>query len=64
MKFFSQTNNSIRTFYNNIKSYKINNPYNYSISIFYLDDNTIYPSYITNREGHIYNNYGLKTIII
>tara|TARA_B100001564_G_scaffold166406_1_gene139812 strand:- start:1954 stop:5091 length:3138 start_codon:yes stop_codon:yes gene_type:complete len=57
-------NDSIRTLYNNIKSYKINNPYNYSISIFYLDDNTIYPSYITNREGNIYNNYGLKTIII
>ena len=57
-------NNSIRTFYNNIKSYKIHNPYNFSISIFYLDNNTIYPSYITKRNGNINTNYGLKTIII
>ena len=57
-------NNSIRTFYNNIKSYKINNPYNYSISIFYLNNNTIYPKYITNRNGNSNTNYGLKTIII
>ena len=57
-------NNSIRTLYNNIKSYKIHNPYNYSISIFYLNNNTIYPTYITNRNGNINTNYGLKTIII
>jgi len=57
-------NNSIRTFYNNIKSYKIHNPYNYSISIFYLNNNTIYPIYITNRNGNSNTNYGLKTIII
>lgn len=57
-------NNSIRTFYNNIKSYKIHNPYNYSISIFYLNNNTIYPIYITNRNGNINTNYGLQTIII
>ena len=57
-------NNSIRTFYNNIKSFKINNPYNYSVSIYYLNNNTIYPFYKTNREQNIYNNYGLKTVII
>ena len=56
--------NSIRTFYNNIKSYKIHNPYNYSVSIYYLNNNTIYPFYTTNREQNIYNNYGLKTVII
>ena len=57
-------NNSIRTFYNNIKSYKIHNPYNYSISIFYLNNNIIYPTYITNRNGNINTNYGLKTEIL
>jgi len=57
-------NDSIRTFYNNIKSYKINNPYNYSVSIFYLNNNTIYPTHLTNREGIIYKNYGIKSRIL
>ena len=47
-----------------IKSYEINNPYNYSVSIFYLNNNTIYPTYITNRGGNLYTNYGLKTRIL
>ena len=55
---------SIRSFYNNIKSYEINNPYNYSISIFYLNNTTIYPTYITKRDENVYTNYGLKSIII
>ena len=56
-------NNNSRTFKNNISSYKVHNPYNYFITIFYLNETTIYPKFITYRNGIEYINYGLKTII-
>ena len=30
-------NNNTRTFFNNIKSYKVNNKYNYNVQIYYKD---------------------------
>lgn len=53
-------NQNIKSFLNNIKSYKIHNPYNYNISIYYSPNGkVIYPKFIL----HIYTNYGLKTEI-
>ena len=56
-------NNNSRTFENNVSSYKTHNPYNYTISIFYLNETTVYPEFITYRNGVKYINYGLKTVI-
>lgn len=59
-------NNNIKNFRNNIKSYKIYNPYNYSnITIKYNSfGNIIYPYYTFIINQTIYHNYGLKTQII
>ena len=57
-------NNNIKNFRNNIKSYKINNPYNYQVFITYNDKgNIIYPSYSFIKQNTYYT-YGLKTEII
>jgi len=49
-----------KNFLNNILSYKIHNPYNYNITIYYSNNGQIiYPQFNTNL--HI--NYGLKTEI-
>lgn len=55
-------NNNIKTFYNNIKSFKVNNIYNYNVTIYYYNNNTIYPVVYMNKNSVI-NIYGLKTEI-
>ena len=55
-------NNNIRTFYNNIKSYTLNNLYNYDVTIYYYSNNIIYPKIYINKNGVDYI-YGLKTEI-
>lgn len=55
-------NSNIRTFYNNIKSFKVNNIYNYDVSIYYYNNNIIYPVVYMNKNN-VTNIYGLKTEI-
>ena len=55
-------NQNIRTFYNNIKSFKVNNLYNYDVSIYYYSNSIIYPKIYINKNGIDYI-YGLKTEI-
>ena len=55
-------NDNIKTFYNNIKSFKANNNYMYDVNIYYQTNNIIYPIANINRNG-IKNIYGLKTEI-
>ena len=57
--------NTIRNFYNNIKSYIIHNPYNLNITIKFNQTGTeIYPSYTFIISNNTYTVYGLKTSII
>ncbi len=55
---------TLRTFENNIESFKVNNPYNYTISVYFEMIDTIYPEYTVNKNGITYINYGLKTEIM
>ena len=55
---------TLRTFENNIESFKVNNPYNYTISVYFEMIDTIYPEYTVNKNGITYKNYGLKTEIM
>lgn len=55
---------TLRKFENNIQSFKVNNPYNYDITVYFEMIDTIYPEYTINKNGVEYKNYGLKTEII
>ena len=55
---------TLRKFENNIQSFKVNNPYNYDITVYFQMIDTIYPEYTINKNGVEYKNYGLKTEII